>query len=110
MKKILTVLNVEDNFVSSFRLGKVDHTRERPGPIKVKLSSEDAVRLALKNVSKLKGHTSIVRVSRSHDRTPFERKLYRTLKAELLERNKGGEKDLRTKYIHGIPRIISSLN
>ncbi|GJQ75123.1 hypothetical protein Trydic_g9732 [Trypoxylus dichotomus] len=79
--KIVTVLNAEHNFVPSFRFGRFDSTKELPRLIKVQLLTENAVRLALKDFSKLKGHISLIGISCSRNITSFELSFWNVIRS-----------------------------
>lgn len=46
----------------------------------------------------------------SNNWTPMQLQIIRNAKAKLERRTQDGESNLRIKYIHGIPKIVSSLN
>ncbi|CAH2021030.1 unnamed protein product [Acanthoscelides obtectus] len=113
VKSILQTLSTEiDTNVRLFRLGKFDPTKDRPRPVKVSLRNNQDVLLCIKNSAKLtrRSGNRNTRISISTDRTPKQQEFYRKVKHELDQRIAAGEKNIRIKYVHGLPKIVANLN
>lgn len=90
------------------RLGKYDPSKISPKrPIKLCFSSEGDVVALLKKSKSLKQSKDFSGVFISRDRTPFQQKLYGSVRDELRDRKSKGENNIRIKYSNGIPRIVS---
>lgn len=83
------------------RIGKYNPNQHRA--LKVSLSSEELVRKILSNRNK----KSIENIKIYSDQTQQQRSIIKKLKHEIETRTIEGEKDLRIKYVRGIPKIIS---
>lgn len=106
-----STLQVTDSNVKVSRLGKFDPTKtNRMRPIKVCFSSENYVHTVLRNVTKLKSKPKFSKVSIFRDRTPMQIEIHKNARAELANRLKNGESNLKIKYKNGIPSITSTLN
>lgn len=109
--EICSTLLVADTNIKVSRLGKFDPTAiDRKRPLRVSFNSESIVGAALRNASKLKTNSNLSGLSISRDRTPMQLKIHRDARAELDNRLKNGEKNLKIQYKNGIPHIVSSLN
>lgn len=105
------------NFLSDFtnqcnikpvRLGKYLQNRNRPRPIKIILHDGQTVHEIVRKSNLLKNSNfNNVRISLDH--TPKQREYYNNLKMELSNRLANGERDLKIKYVNGVP-VIKSLN
>ena len=107
LPNILQTLNITEDNLSFYRLGKFDPSKSNRRPIKILLSSVDKVSVALRNAYKLRT-SQFSNISVSTDRTPMQLMIYKNMKAELNNRLGNGETNLRIKYQNGIPRIIST--
>ncbi|KAJ3659810.1 hypothetical protein Zmor_011478 [Zophobas morio] len=106
--KILSTLNVNEEQISFFRLGRFDGSKEiRCRPIKVILPTINNVNTALKNAASLKTSNDFASISISSDRTPMQIQIYKNTKFEMNNRITNGENNLRIKYKNGIPTIIT---
>lgn len=92
------------------RLGKYDNSRRSPRPMRITLSSENQVHEVLRNARKLLESDNLKHIRISTDKTRRQIEYYNSLKTLLDQRIKSGEKDLRIKYVQGIPQIVSTLN
>lgn len=112
VNSILTGLDLVEQNVKPIRLGKFDPTKiNRSRPIRVRLSSNEAVRNIIRNFDKkLKTNVNMAGLSVSYDRTPKQIEIYKSVKKELLARLDKGENHLKIIYRNGIPTIVSSGN
>ena len=93
------------------RLGRFDGTRQsRSRPIRIRLSTPEAVRGAVRMVKELKKNEKFSALSISFDRTPRQVAYYKSVKLELRTRIDAGETNLKIKYKSGVPTIVSSEN
>lgn len=90
-----------------FRLGKPDTLRTKPRPLKIVFKDNSLPKKILLNCRKLKDSANLKNLNITEDRTPRQQKYYQGLKVKLLEREKNGEKNLKIKYINGVPQIVS---
>lgn len=90
------------------RVGRFSATKSRP--VKIRLASDDQVADIIRNAKALKNSQYKNKVSISFDRTPKQLSFYRSVKAELTERRNSEERNLRIKYVNGVPKIIASEN
>lgn len=87
----------------TIRIGKIG---SKPRPLKVILNSSDTVLKILKNKTKLNHPTARV----SSDLTSIQRNHILNLRTQLENRKANGEVNLTIKYVHGVPRIVTSAN
>lgn len=92
--------------VNSHRLGRLRPGADRPRPVKIVLRSEDDVRTVIRNANKLRETPRFSRIYVSYDKTARQIELYKDVKRQLDERVAGGEKNIRIKYMRGIPKIV----
>lgn len=85
--------------VKTMRLGKYTYGIDRP--IRVSFESTDTIKLILRNKFKLTGEVRVYA-----DQTPSQRSYLKSVKDELLRRERDGESDLIIKYVKGLPRIV----
>lgn len=83
------------------RLGRYDEQKVRP--IKVTFPTKSDALSVLKKKSKLGDEGSVYIKS---DQTVCQRKYLKTVIAELENRTKQGEQDLKIRYISNVPRIV----
>lgn len=89
------------------RLGRFDPSSLRPRPVRVSLSGSEDVLHIVRNARKLKQSTCYTNISISTDKTPKQQDAYRQLKRQLDSRIANGEKNIKIRYIRGIPRITN---
>lgn len=89
-----------------FRLGKFN--QNKPRPIKVICTSSELVNTTLRNSKNLKNTPNFAGLYISNDKTHKQLEEYNHVKSQLIGRTKGGEPNLRIKYINGHPTIVSS--
>lgn len=99
----LDKLGVQTNQLRVIRIGS---RSQRPRPVKVFLHDERLAKKCLSNSKNLKG-TNIRVVL---DLTPFQRKQLKHTQSELKNRREKGEKDLRIRFIKGVPKITKQRN
>lgn len=108
---VLTAMNVQVGEFKSMRLGKFDPTKiNSKRPIKVSLPSTEEIPKIFKKLHLLKSIARFSNIIISSDKTPFQTKLYKSVKEELDGRSSRGETNLKIKYIKGLPTIIDSSN
>lgn len=108
---IFEAIGVDGGGLRPKRLGKFDATKaNNRRPIRVTLSSESAVSEVLRNANRLRSNSSFAGVFLSADRTRAQMEMYRNARAELKRRLEEGERNLKIRYIRGIPTIVSTLN
>lgn len=111
---ITTELGLTEETIKPVRLGRFDRAGNvRSRPMKVRLSTADAVQNVLRKFHKLKSSTvsgQYSSINVTPDRTPKQIAFYKALKSELDGRVQGGERNLKIRYRNGIPRIICSEN
>ncbi|KAK9696250.1 hypothetical protein QE152_g32022 [Popillia japonica] len=88
-------------FFESMRLGAA--TTKKPRPIRVVFTNPFVVRDILKNKSKLASIANYKEVFLKHDQTAHQRELYAKCRESLYARLSNGEKNLRIKFINGLP-------
>ena len=84
------------------RIGKVQTNFTRP--LKLTLKSASHVKWILKNREKIMPSG----VACASDKTLRQQEYYKSLKDQLDARQKDGEKDLKIKYVKGVPRIVTN--
>lgn len=87
--------------------GKVDGSRQRIIPIKVRLAHERDIRKLMPNAKGLKNSQQYDMVYTSLDPTPRQQNYYKTIKLQLQERISNGEKNLRIRYTNNVFKIIN---
>lgn len=110
--QVKKIINSIDNSVTEpknmFRLGKQQGTK--PRPIKLLFSNKKEVYLLLKNSSKLKSIQEFKNVFIKSDRTPMQVDFENKVREELAKKKEAGVKNIRIKYIRGIPKIVSTIS
>lgn len=101
LSNVFSKINPQCSDFKCFRLGKPGAT---PRPLKVMLSDVNMVSFCLKNKRKLLDTN--IRISA--DLTPTQRDEIKKAYEEMESRTKQGEKNLRIKYIRGVPKVVSS--
>lgn len=105
---ILTFLGASADGISLTRLGKYDSSRQvSKRPIRVALSSENAVTSVLRRCRNLRDYR-LPGIALSRDKTPMQADLYKRVRMELQQRLAAGESDLYIKYTSGIPAVAKS--
>lgn len=90
------------------RLGAA--TTKKPRPIRVVFTNPFVVRDILKNKSKLASIANYKEVFLKHDQTAHQRELYAKCRESLYARLSNGEKNLRIKFINGLPSVVATHN
>ncbi|KAJ3660024.1 hypothetical protein Zmor_011680 [Zophobas morio] len=104
---IISIVGLTEE-VKPVRLGKFDGSKQhRSRPIRVRLSSSNAVHTVIRNAKKIRAVETFSALSVSFDRTPRELNFYKSVKEELNTRRLNGETNLQIKYRNGIPAIVS---
>ncbi|KAK9688452.1 hypothetical protein QE152_g35315 [Popillia japonica] len=85
-------------------------TIKKPHPIRVVFTNPFVVRDILKNKSKLASITNYKEVFLKHDQTAYQRELYAKCRESLHARLSNGEKNLRIKFINGLPSVVAIHN
>lgn len=110
--EILAKLSVklDDNeTIVPIRLGKSNNSQSRRNrPIKIRLSSEDAVLNILRRSPELKKVETLRKIVVCKDRTPLELQHIKMVKRELMDRQAKGELNLSIKYFRNVPRIVQN--
>lgn len=105
---MLREISVPENVcVKAIRIGKADHNRNTPRPIKVTVNDEFLTHEIIRKAKNLSNTVRYKDIRISLDRTPRQIDYYKSVKSQLTERIAGGENNLRIKYVRGIPRIVS---
>lgn len=99
--------NAETSEISMFRLGRYNKTAPNSRPIKVTFRDVSDVHAVIRDARKLRSNEKYKNISISFDKTPRQVESYKVLKRELVERSVNGEKNLKIKYVRGIPKIMS---
>ena len=99
--------DIDVDSISFNRLGKFNLNSNRSRPIKVTFQNESTVHKLIKNSSRLKESERFKNVSVSFDKTPKQISYYQELKQQLTEREREGERNLKIKYIQGVPKIVT---
>lgn len=86
------------------RLGSRLANKDRP--VRVVMRSEGEVRKILSNAHKAMNTPQFRNFIISSDKTPRQQSQYQDLKRQMFDRLKKGEKDLRIRYVSGVPKII----
>ncbi|KAJ3650319.1 hypothetical protein Zmor_022014 [Zophobas morio] len=89
------------------RLGRYNKNNARSRPIKICLNSRNDVLDVIKNAKCLKDNPNFSNITLSFDRTKKQIDFYKQVKLELKDRLNNGEKDLKIRYVNGIPKIVS---
>ncbi|KAJ3657714.1 hypothetical protein Zmor_009499 [Zophobas morio] len=89
------------------RLGRFLPHNSKTRPIKVTFGDESDVHKFIREAKKLKGNPSFGAISLSFDRTTKQIEAYKQLKQQLDARIATGEKDLKIRYVKGLPKIVS---
>lgn len=89
------------------RLGKRRHASTSARPMKITLPSNEAVLGVLRNAGTLKKQHRFKDMGVSQDRTPKQAQFYKDLKRQVQHRTQNGEKNLRIRYVRGVPRVVS---
>lgn len=111
ISEIFAAVSVEVPEFKVLRLGKFDSSNtSRRRPIKVQLSDESTVLSILKASRNIKSFPRWSNLGFSRDRTLMQREIYRNARTQLQHRLDGGERNIRIKYINGLPEIVSSEN
>lgn len=84
--------------IKAIRLGKYKANKDRP--LKICFDNNNVPRMLLQKRTKLSENIKIY-----SDQTPEQKRYLQTVREELDERLRNGEKDLKIKYFKGIPRI-----
>lgn len=105
VNQIFSYLGVSAEISDVSRIGRVAGDKVRP--LKITLQSEAQVKAVLGNVKKLRDNDSYTNVRVSLDRTPMQQQRYRIVKTQLAERLANGERDLRIRFVSGVPTIVS---
>lgn len=106
--EIFAEMDIPVDVIEPMRLGKYDPSRgEHKRPIKVALPDVDSVRKSVKSARRLRDVERFKNYIISMDKTPFQSKLYRLAAQDLDSRIRAGERDLRIKYLNGIPKVVS---
>lgn len=103
VRNLFTTLGSSPTIQGVFRVGRF--TQDGRRPLKVVLSSENDVRAVIQSTKKLRGIAQYEGVSVSHDRTPRQQEAYRRLRTELRRRVESGERDLKIRFVSGVPQI-----
>lgn len=98
--------NLVTDAITPIRLGKYDPQRTKPRLIKVKLSDESTVHNIIKKSKSLKDNALFKHITIFFDKTPKQIKHYNAVKLELQKRTDNGERNLKLKYIRGVPTIV----
>lgn len=109
-REVKEILHVVDLDLNSTDLDQVRVGKFMPGksrPIKINVGNERQVATVIRNAKSLKT-SRFKQVSLSYDRTPRQLAYFRKVKEELVQRQNNGEDNIRIKYIHNIPKIIST--
>lgn len=114
IRELLNELEIPEENIKPYRLGKYDATKQlRSRPIRVKLSSSEAVQRVMQKFYKVKSaerFSKFSKLSVSPDRTPHQIAYYKAVKADLNTRLGKGETNIKIKYMNGVPTIVSSGN
>lgn len=85
--------------IKTFRLGA--YNAEKVRPIKVIMENKEDVLKILKKKASIQGDCYI-----KNDQTPSQRAYLKNIVKDLQTRTTNGEKDLKIRYIMGIPKIV----
>lgn len=111
IREVFSGLGVTANILNSQRMGRFDPTIEdRKRPLKITLSDSNMIPGILRKAKELRKNEKFKVIYISKDRTPFQIKLYKTIKEQLNTRLAAGESDIFIKYVGDIPRIVSRRN
>lgn len=105
VKQLFAFLESDSTVVGVSRMGRFDATRNRP--VRVTLQSEVEVHGIIRNAKKLRNAADYRDVSISFDRTPKQLAQHRALRSELREREAKGERNLKIRFVSGMPKIVS---
>lgn len=94
--------------ITPIRIGKVNPVKNLPRPIKIRFQNYETVFKCLSKSKNLKSNDNFKLIRISSDKTPRQQEYFRKIKEELNIKLAAGEKNLRIKYINGIPRIVNS--
>lgn len=86
------------------RVGTFTHDKKRP--LKVVVSSEGDVLNIIRGAGILRGNDDYRGVSVSFDRTPRQIVQYKEVKRQLDSRKADGERNLKLRYVSGVPKIV----
>lgn len=106
--EVLNTVNCPAKPITIFRVGKPNVANKYPRMIKLVMPSEHDARTILRNKKNLIGKSSTSKLSIISDQTPSQVQLLNRLRGELDARKANGEPNLTIKYIHGVPKIIST--
>lgn len=109
-KEVTNIVNfIDTNLdISNFKLIRIgSFTAGKTRPIKIVLDEEKHVHNLIRKAHVLKNNASYNQIAISFDRTPKQIDYYRNVKKQLDDRKNNGEKDIKIKYINGIPKIVS---
>ena len=87
------------------RIGSRSIGKDRP--VRVVLQSEEEVRKILSHARNAKSKNRFRDFIVSSDKTPRQQSQYQDLKRQLSERLKNGEKNLKIRYVSGVPKIVN---
>lgn len=109
IRSVLEFLSPGVNYdeIKPVRLGKHDPSKSTPRPVKIRFVNPETVSDLVRKSKNLRSVARFNGISISFDRTPRQIAAYKSIKTNLDNRIANGEKDLRIKYINGIPKIVS---
>lgn len=84
-----------------------NRSTDKVRPVRVVLRSEVEVRKILASAQKAKDIPKFKLLIISSDKTPRQQSQYQDLKRQLSERFKNGEKNLKIRYVSGVPKIVN---
>ncbi|KAK5644971.1 hypothetical protein RI129_006271 [Pyrocoelia pectoralis] len=99
-----TVGGIDTTKLRFFRLGKPTQNKNRP--VKILFNGELDAKNVLRNKPKILNKFRDYRIA--SDQTPSQRNYINELRRTLLSRQEKGETNITIKYIHGIPKIVST--
>lgn len=89
------------------RIGRIT-TPNKPRLIKIKFRKIETAKLVLRKSSTLKQIPELKNVSIRSDKTPMQITYFKNIKTELKQRLDEGERNLKIKYINGVPQIVAN--
>lgn len=81
-------------------------TQDRKRPLKVVVNSEGDVLNIIRGARRLRENVDYRGVSVSFDRTPRQISQYKEVKRQLDNRKADGERNLKLRYVSGVPKIV----
>lgn len=106
VKSLFKFLGCDTSIHGVFRIGAFTANKRRP--MKVILNLERDAQAVIQGARKLQGAPEYGSVSLSRDRTPRQLESYRKTRDELQRRIASGERNLKIRYLSGVPTITSS--